>query len=162
MNIESIIDINEFGGYQVLIDSIISQMVIGSEGGITYLVTPSTRKAHLINAMPAEAQTFLAAMFLLFCTTITLFYLIARMQAEKISRMRDFMRMMGMNDTPYYLSYFIFHTISSFLLAIVVSIIAKWRMFENVNFVTIFIQIFLMLLSMFFFAVLVKYFSSPP
>jgi len=134
-----------------------------SKTAISYLITPSSSKEYTIRSDLADSMdlqsTFTsmnAILFFFLSTLITLDYLISRMQVEKCSKMRNFMRMMGMSDTFYYMSYFIFHALSSLLLSLLITAIARLLLFPGTNIVLIFIQTYLMLLNVFFFALLIK------
>lgn len=161
----------DLGGYQAVIDSVIAKMALNdTEAGITYLIAPSTSKPHVHDQMTATGRATIVTIFFLLCGIISLISLLSRMQTEKTTRMRDFMRMMGMSDTSYYLSHFIFYATSSLLLSAVISLVARLELFANTYFALLFIQTYLMLLNVFAFAVLFKYFpphrssvfSSPP
>jgi hypothetical protein len=64
--------------------------------------------------------------------------------------------MMGVSNTTYYLSYFIFHALCSFLLAAMIALVARLELFANTYYALLFIQAYLMLLNIFTFAVLLK------
>jgi len=146
------------GGFQTIIDSVITKIVLNnnSDAGITYLISPSMGTDYIEDYGVTEIRTYLLMGFYLLSTVMTLLSLVSRMQVEKTTKMRDFMRMMGMNDTPYYLSHFIFHAIFTFFLSILTAIIARTLLLRNVDYVVVLIQTYLIYLNVFFMALLAK------
>jgi len=145
------------GGFQTIIDSVITKIALNDDkAGITYLISPSMGTDYIHDSVGAEVRTYLLMAFYLLCTIMTLLSLVSRMQIEKTTKMRDFMRMMGMNDTPYYLSHFIFHAIFTLFLSILTATIAKTLLLSNVNYVVLLIQTYLIYLNVFFMALLAK------
>lgn len=158
--IDAFTGFRKLGDYQALLDSIIVKYELGGNSGLAYYIAPSFTKDHVKDDLGADFRAFFAMLYFLLCATITMVYLLSRLQVEKCARTRDFMRMMGMKDTPYYMSYFIFHAITSFILAWIITILARFIIFTDANIIVIFIQIYLILLNAFFFALLMKYFCS--
>ena len=145
------------GGFQTIIDSVITKIALNDDkAGITYLISPSMGTEYTYDSMGTELRAYTLMGFYLLCTLMTLLSLISRMQVEKTTKMRDFMRMMGMNDTPYYLSHFIFHAIFTFFLSILTAIIANALLLCNVNYFVLLIQTYLIYLNVFFMALLAK------
>lgn len=145
------------GGYQAVIDSVIAKMALNDVNAeITYLISPASVKPYVNDKMTAGGRALIVIIFFLLCTTISLVFLLSRMQTEKTTRMRDFMRMMGMHDTAYYTSHFIFYAITSLFLAAMISLVARLELFANTYYALLFIQTYLMLLNVFSIAVLFK------
>jgi len=145
------------GGFQTIIDSVITKIALNNDdAGITYLISPSMGTEYTHDRLGTQMRIYLLMGLYLLCTIMTLLSLVSRMQVEKTTKMRDFMRMMGMNDTPYYLSHFIFHAIFTFFLSILTATIAKTLLLSNVNYVVLFIQTYLIYLNLFFIALLAK------
>ena len=145
------------GGFQTIIDSVITKIALNnSDAGITYLISPSMGTDYIHDHIGTKLRTYLLMGFYLLCTIMTLLSLVSRMQVEKTTKMRDFMRIMGMNDTPYYLSHFIFHAIFTLFLSILTAIIARTLLLRNVDYVVVLIQTYLIYLNVFFMALLAK------
>jgi len=127
-----------------------------TEAELTYLISPSAIKPYVQDKMSSVGRELIVTIFFILSMLIILVCLLSRMQTEKRSKMRDFMRTMGVSDTCYYLSYFIFHAICSLLLAAMIALVARLELFANTYYALLFIQAYLMLLNTFTFAVLIK------
>ena len=143
----------------MITESIITKLISGdNNASITYGIIPMMSDPFNHDSFPVEIGAILLTIYPIFCGAITLIYLISRMQLEKNSKMRDFMRMMGMNDTPYYFSYFIIHFIISALASSIITAVIKISFELNICLGILYIQIFLIYINIFFFAILLKYF----
>ena len=158
-NSDEFYSLRMLGGFQVFIESIITKLVLKSESAsLTYGIVPMMSNPYNRDSLGEEYGAILIMMYTIFCGTITLIYLISRMQVEKNNKMRDFMRMMGMNDTPYYLSYFIIHLIISLLSSSIITTIVKINFELKISIGILYIQILLMYINIYCFAILMKYF----
>jgi len=64
---------------------------------------------------------------------IPFYYITSKLAAEKESKSREGMKMMGLTDSTYFLSWFILFLIISSLTSIVMTIMAAVWIFKNVN-----------------------------
>jgi ATP-binding cassette subfamily A (ABC1) protein 5 len=69
---------------------------------------------------------------------IPFFYITSKMASEKESKSKEGMKMMGLNDSTYYLAWFILFSLISFVTSLIVSIITCVRLFKNINFIILF------------------------
>lgn len=67
------------------------------------------------------------------------FYITSKMASEKESKSKEGMKMMGLNDSTYYLAWFILFSLISFFTSIIVSTITCLQLFNNINFFILFI-----------------------
>jgi len=158
---ETFTSLKYIGTFQIMIDSVISKIVSNDNSTfISFAIAPMAVKAHKRPVAPAYTIINTIVIFILVCSTLSLQFLIPRMQIEKVNKIRDFMRMMGMTDTPYYLSYYIFQALTSLVVCTILSFALNHFIFKNTNFFIIFIGNYLMLLTTFPFAVVIKYFIN--
>jgi hypothetical protein len=66
-----------------------------------------------------------------------------RIVQEKEQRIRETMRMMGMKETPYWLSWFWYHTCISFIISLAIALIAGYKIFSFTTIFTIWLLFFL-------------------
>ena len=66
-----------------------------------------------------------------------------RIVQEKEKRIRETMRMMGMRDTSYWLSWFWYHTIISFLISVAIAFMSGYWIFSEVTVMSIWVLFFL-------------------
>ena len=76
---------------------------------------------------------------------IPFFYITSKIASEKESKSKEGMKMMGLNDSTYYLAWFILFSFISFVTSLIVSIITCIQLFRNINFFILFM--FLMFYS---------------
>lgn len=69
---------------------------------------------------------------------IPFFYITSKISSEKESKSKEGMKMMGLNDSTYYLAWFILFSLISFVTSIIVSAITCIQLFKNINFFIIF------------------------
>jgi len=139
-----------------LLYSSIAKIVTNEYAQFTYIFSPSIAKdvesaATLRKSLPGTCKVYY-----FICITFALLTLIIRLQREKHSKIRSFMRIMGMSDSSYYISHLIFFAAYSFGIAILMTVFGKVFYLKKVNVLIIFIQCYLMLMSVFFFALLSK------
>ena len=113
-------------------------------------------KAHKESNIMGNIAPVLMSVYVIVGATLALQFLIVRMQTEKVNKIRDFMRMMGMADTPYYLSCFLFYGASSLIMTILLTLAVTLLALTNTSFIVLFIDIYLLMMTVFPFAVLVK------
>ena len=93
--------------------------------------------------------------FYMFTFLIPLYYIVSKLSEEKESKSREGMKMMGLSDSTYFLSWFIFYAIVVLVMSIIITIIVSINVFNQSNKGLIFILCFLYGLSLFGFSVLV-------
>lgn len=71
--------------------------------------------------------------FLLFIFLVPFFYLTTRLAAEKEYKAKEGMRMMGLKDRAYYLSWVIHYAIISAVISCIITIMATCWLFHNIN-----------------------------
>lgn len=123
---------------------------------IAYAYVPMTTNEYTFIPVGAPIYVNLLSMLAVICSSIGIQLLIARMQTEKVGKVRDFMRMMGMQDTAYYVSYFVFYSMSAVVLSTMITVILLIMAFPNVNALIIWITNYLILLMVFPFALIIK------
>jgi len=89
--------------------------------------------------------------FLMIILLIPFYYLTSLLSAEKESKAREGMKMMGLKDNMYYLALFIFYTTVCILVSLIISIMCKLYVFKNNDFSVFFV--FCLLYSMSFFGI---------
>jgi len=77
------------------------------------------------------------------------FYVTTKLAEEKESKAREGMKMMGLKDGSYYLSWILFNTAVVFLLSFIVTVIQNNLIFKKCNFGVLFCFNFLYGLSFF-------------
>jgi hypothetical protein len=91
----------------------------------------------------------------MFTFLLPLFYIISKLGEEKESKSREGMKMMGLSDSTYFLSWFIFHACIIFIQAAEVAFVTSFNVFPNSNPFLIFIWCFLYGLCIFSFCICV-------
>jgi len=66
-----------------------------------------------------------------------------RLVMEKEKRIRETMRIMGMADTPYWLSWFFYHSIISLIISISIMLVAGFTIFSFASLAVIWLLLFL-------------------
>jgi ATP-binding cassette subfamily A (ABC1) protein 1 len=91
----------------------------------------------------------------MFTFLIPLYYLVSKLAEEKESRSREGMKMMGLKDASYFLSWFVFYVIVNLVQAAVITAMVCINLFTASNKLLIFLHCFLFGTSLFGFAVIV-------
>ena len=66
-----------------------------------------------------------------------------RIVQEKEHRLRETMRIMGMNDTPYWLSWMLYHSAISFIMSVEVMLVAGFGIFSFSDVTCVWLMFFL-------------------
>jgi len=66
------------------------------------------------------------------------FYITSKISSEKESKSKEGMMMMGLNDSTYYLAWFILYFIISSITSLIVATITCVWLFRNINFIILF------------------------
>lgn len=85
---------------------------------------------------------------------LPLITLIGKFMTDKITRMRESMKIMGINDSTYFLSYFIFYAISQLIVSFGCTAIIKQTIFPNSNYLLLAVFFFLFGISIYPFAII--------
>lgn len=94
-------------------------------------------------------------LYFMFTFLLPLFYMISKLGEEKESKSREGMKMMGLNDQTYFLSWFIFHLTIILIQSAEVAVMTSFNVFPNSNPFLIFIWCFLYGLCIFSFVICV-------
>ena len=70
---------------------------------------------------------------------IPFFYITSKIASEKESKVREGMKMMGLNDSIYYLSWLIVYSFISMVISLIVSIMICFILFKNISFFLFFV-----------------------
>jgi hypothetical protein len=81
--------------------------------------------------------------------------MVSKLAEEKESKAKEGMKMMGLKDSSYYLSWFIFYFILIFVMSLIMSIIVGISVFPQSNKILIFLILFSYGFSLFGFIVLI-------
>lgn len=93
------------------------------------------RSSKFINISPTGVQQLsqFFPLYVLFIFLVPYFYLVTKIAAEKESKAREGMKMMGLTDGTYYLSWFIIYTIISLLIGLVITGMTAVGVFTRCN-----------------------------
>ena len=143
------------GTFQTYIEGIIASY-IETNVYISYLVSPMHVNSYKSDLISASIQGSKISMYLILLAVMSMSFLIVRLQTEKTMKIREFMRIMGMTDTSYYLSYLIFYMFTGFISVLITTICLKLFYLTQTNPLIIFITGFLICLNTFSFALIIK------
>ncbi len=145
------------GTFQAMIDSLISKAETKNQSTfVEYAYAPMKQAAYTKNLVPDVTFVNSIGMLGIMAGALSLYYLVARLQTEKVNKIRDFMRIMGMKDCPYYLAYFIFQLAAALPPSLMIAILTSTIAFKNTNVFIIWLSGYMILLSIFPFAIIVK------
>jgi len=88
-----------------------------------------------ISAIGAQQLSMNFPFFFMIIFLIPFYYLTTKIASEKESKAREGMKMMGLNDGTYFLSWYILFFTIVFLQSLLIAIIAQIGIFKKVNFV---------------------------
>lgn len=93
--------------------------------------------------------------FFMFTFLIPLYYIVSKLAEEKESKSREGMKMMGLKDSSYFLSWFVFYTTIVLFMALVMTGMLSINVFYNSNKFLVFLLAFFYGLSLFGFSVVI-------
>jgi ATP-binding cassette subfamily A (ABC1) protein 3 len=99
--------------------------------------------------MEGIGQTF--PLFILLVFLAPIYRLVGFVVSEKASRSREGMKMMGLNDAPYWLSWFIYYFSICLMISLSVSVLFTIFLFKNSSFILLFLYFVLYGMSLFSF-----------
>lgn len=91
----------------------------------------------------------------MFTFLIPLYYIVSKLAEEKESKSREGMKMMGLKDSSYFLSWFVFYTCINLVQASLITAMVCINLFVNSNKLIIFLHCFFFGMSLFGFAVII-------
>jgi len=101
-------------------------------------------------------------MYILFIFLTPYFYLVTKIAAEKESKAREGMKMMGLSDSTYYVSWLILYSVISVLISAVITVMTALGVFINVNLLLLFGFFFIYSMTFFGWAFLIVAFLPTP
>lgn len=149
--------LRDVGTFETFVESVITKYLLGEEAHLVYFGTPMHVKAFNFDVIPIEVYGNFIAMFFLMSGMMILMQLIIRLQTEKVNKIRELMRTLGMTDTAYYVSYFIFHLGSSLVVIMVQALLLKSFLLNNISYLILFVHGLLLMINIFAFALIIKY-----
>jgi hypothetical protein len=108
-----------------------------------------------INPIATEQLSQQFPFFVMFTFLIPLYYLVSKLAEEKENKSREGMKMMGLKDTSYFLSWFVFYLIINLVQAALITAMVCINLFVNSSKTLIFLHSFMYGVSLFGFAVIV-------
>jgi len=91
----------------------------------------------------------------MFTFLIPLYYIVSKLAEEKENKSREGMKMMGLKDSSYMLSWFVFYTCINLVQASLITLMVCINLFVNSNKLLIFLHCFFFGMSLFGFAVII-------
>ena len=108
-----------------------------------------------VNPLATEQLILQFPFFVMFTFLIPLYYMVSKLAEEKEGKSREGMKMMGLKDSSYFLSWFIFHLILMIIMATLITAMCSINLFPNSNKFLIFLHMFFYGLSLFGFSLIV-------
>jgi len=155
--------IKEVGPYGTFIESVITNYTLknktpqGKKAFLAYQVVPMRTKEFIHDLISASLYANMICFFYIMCGAIMMMNLVIRLQTEKNNKIRELMRTMGMMDTAYYLSYFLFHMIISCITMLMGACLLRFFILNNISILLTFIFGLLLMANAFAFSLIVKY-----
>lgn len=91
-----------------------------------------------ISPMASQQLSMNYPFFFIIIQLIPFYYIVSKIASEKEMKSREGMKMMGLEDSTYFLSWFIFYFTICFTTSIILTIMSVW-IFKNVNLLLFFI-----------------------
>jgi hypothetical protein len=108
-----------------------------------------------VNPLATEQLILQFPFFVMFTFLIPLYYMVSKLAEEKEGKSREGMKMMGLKDSSYFLSWFVFHLILMIIMAALITSMCSINLFPNSNKLLIFLHMFFFGLSLFGFSLVV-------
>jgi len=93
--------------------------------------------------------------YFMFTFLIPLYYLVSKLAEEKESKSREGMKMMGLKDSSYFLSWFVFFTLIILMMSTIITFMVSINVFPNSSKVLIFFLAFFYGISLFGFSLII-------
>jgi uncharacterized membrane protein YadS len=93
--------------------------------------------------------------FFMFTFLIPLYYLVSKLAEEKESKSREGMKMMGLKDSSYFLSWYVFYFIIVAIMSTIITIAVSFNVFPNSSKILIWLLAFLYGMTLFGFSLVV-------
>ena len=121
---------------------------------ITYAFAPLKYDEYEEGALLMFSDMFIGYFFVL-SVILPLLTLIGKFMTDKSTRMRDSMKLMGINDSTYFLSYFLFYLLLQFIVSFGCTAIIKTTVFPKSNYFIIAGLLLLFGISVYPFAIII-------
>ena len=140
-----------FGIYQVIAQAIMANKQKTGSMDVAY-VPLKTAPYEDINAEAINQLSMNFPMFFMFTFLIPLYYLVSKLAEEKESKAREGMKMMGLLDTSYFLSWFVFYLGICVVMCVLITVIVSFNLFVNSSKFHVFMLAFLYGMTIFGFS----------
>ncbi|CAI2386299.1 unnamed protein product [Moneuplotes crassus] len=174
MNWDRIFSIPDFDSYYLYsrngfagLQSFIANYILRKETGLeeasvdTYIALGYLPRFLQDNYLKEDGRASFPV-FILLIFIIPLFRLVNSLTGEKSSRAREGMKIMGLNDTPYWVSWFIYYSGICLVISIISGLMLTFLIFENSSAFFIILWLFLYGMTFFSFGVLVASIMHKP
>ena len=104
-------------------------------------------------AIESLSQNF--PFFVMFTFLIPLYYIVSKFAEEKETKLREGMKMMGLKDSSYFCSWFVFYVIIVAVMSLIMMGVLSINVFPNSNKLLVFLFAFVYGLTLFGFALVV-------
>jgi len=121
---------------------------------ISYAFAPMKYDSYEVPTVTLFIEPMMGQLFLL-TMLLPLITLIGKFMNDKTTRMRESMKIMGINDSTYFLSYFAFYTIFQLIVSFGCIGIVKTAVFPKSNYLLIAMSFFLFGLCIYPFAIII-------
>lgn len=141
---------------KTVIDSLILQKETGKPTArIDYGLAPMKYDSYL-NDIFGQFTNFILGFFFLLSVLLPMITLVGKFMNDKISRTRETMKLMGLNDSTYFFSYFTFYAILQLIVSFGCTLVVKSKIFPNSNYFLLSIFFFIFGVSLFPFAIAIR------
>jgi hypothetical protein len=131
------------------------------DASIASLLVPG-KSEHIVFDQYEEVQTYVFPLLILLMYVIPIHRLVMRIVTERKNRSREMMKVMGMRESSYWFSWFIYYMSICSLIAISAMLITKYYILPHSNLFLLFVYYWLYSLSLFGYSVMMtSFFTSP-
>lgn len=143
------------GIYQVLMMALLNDKNINDAKIDVAYVPMKTPSYNSVDPSVSDQLSQNFPFFFMFTFLIPLYYIVSKLAEEKESKSREGMKMMGLKDSSYFLSWLVFYGTIVLFMALVMTGMLSINVFSNSNKFLIFILGFFYGLSLFGFSVVI-------
>ncbi len=108
-----------------------------------------------VNPLATDQLSQQFPFFIMFTFLIPLYYIVSKLAEEKESKSREGMKMMGLKDSSYFLSWYVFYVCINVVQATLITAMVCINLFVNSSKILIFLHCFFFGMSLFGFAVII-------
>jgi len=142
-----------------VVDTLILRKITNKPNArISYATAPLKYPAYRELLIGNGIIGLIAWWFIIFAITANMFHILIKLLDDKTSRIREKYKIMGLKDTAYFSAYFIYYAIIQLIISFGCPLIFKWTIFPNTNFLILVLFFFVAAISIFPYAILIKYF----